>query len=59
MTLETRNRLKEPDLVELVKVDEDLRVEVNGRTILYLHANGRAMFYPIDNSETYVGRWKK
>ena len=59
MTLRIKSQANTADLVELIEVKNDVRVAVNGDTILYLHADGRAIFYPANDSDFNSGRWKK
>ena len=59
MALKIKNQTNAADLVELKETTGDVRVEVNGKTILYLHANGKAFFYPTDDNSSIEGKWDK
>ncbi|KKM24641.1 hypothetical protein LCGC14_1603140 [marine sediment metagenome] len=58
MSLRIRNKETESDFVDVVQLEDNVRVAVNNSTILYLHADGRAIFYPKDVDKSFEGRWK-
>lgn len=58
MTLRIKGTIDRVDIVSLVEEGKDVRVEINGNTIIYFHADGRSCFYPEDSDSTINGRWK-
>ncbi len=59
MTLRIKRTSDRVDIVSLVEEKGDVRVEINGDTIIYFHSDGRARFYPKDINSTINGSWKE